>query len=154
MRALRREDVYDGSELDRIPDILIDFGEHPYVASDRLAASSIVERLPAAVGGGRHRRYGILLALGPGVTAGEIDGANIVDLAPTALHAMGLPVPDDMDGRVLTDLFSGRPAGADGGRGRERDLGGGLHPGGGGRDPGVAGEPGVHVGTAHSGGFT
>ena len=106
VQALRREDVYDGSELDRIPDILIDFGEHPYVASDRLAASSIVERLPAAAGGGRHRRYGILLALGPGVTAGEIDGANIVDLAPTALHAMGLPVPDDMDGRVLTELFT------------------------------------------------
>jgi len=106
VRALRREDVYDGSELDRIPDILIDFGEHPYVASDRLAASSIVERLPAAAGGGRHRRYGILLALGPGVTAGEIEGANIVDLAPTALHAMGLPVPDDMDGRVLMELFT------------------------------------------------
>jgi predicted AlkP superfamily phosphohydrolase/phosphomutase len=106
VQALRREDVYDGSELDRIPDILIDFGEHPYVASDRLAASSIVERLPASGGGGRHRRYGILLALGPGVTAGEIDGANIVDLAPTALHAMGLPVPDDMDGRVLTELFT------------------------------------------------
>ena len=65
-----------------------------------------MERVPTALGGGRHRRYGILLALGPGVTAGEIDGANIVDLAPTALHAMGLPVPDDMDGRVLTDLFS------------------------------------------------
>jgi predicted AlkP superfamily phosphohydrolase/phosphomutase len=106
VQALRREDVYDGSELDRIPDILIDFGEHPYVASDRLAASSIVERLPASGGGGRHRRYGILLALGPGVTAGEIEGANIVDLAATALHAMGLPVPDDMDGRVLTELFT------------------------------------------------
>jgi predicted AlkP superfamily phosphohydrolase/phosphomutase len=105
-RAMRREDVYDGSELHRIPDILIDFGERPYVASDRLAASSIVERLPASGGGGRHRRYGILLALGPGVQPGTIEGANIVDLAPTALHAMGLPVPDDMDGRVLTDLFS------------------------------------------------
>ena len=106
VQALRREDVYNGSQLDRIPDILIDFGELPYAASDRLAASSIVERVPAALGGGRHRRYGILLALGPGVTAGEIEGANIVDLAPTALHAMGLPVPDDMDGRVLTELFT------------------------------------------------
>ena len=105
-RALRREEVYSGSELHRIPDILIDFGERPYVASDRLAATSIVERLPAAAGGGRHRRYGILLALGPGVQAGTIEQANIVDLAPTALHAMGLPVPDDMDGRVLAELFS------------------------------------------------
>jgi predicted AlkP superfamily phosphohydrolase/phosphomutase len=118
-RALRREDVYDGSELHRIPDILIDFGERPYVASDRLAASAIVERLPASGGGGRHRRYGILLALGPGVQPGTVDGANIVDLAPTALHAMGLPVPDDMDGKVLSELFSDgrevqRSAGASG----------------------------------------
>ncbi len=104
--AYRREDVYDGGELHRIPDILIDFGERPYVASDRLAASAIVERLPAQGGGGRHRRYGIILALGPGITPGAIEGANIVDLAPTALHAMGLPVPGDMDGRVLTELFS------------------------------------------------
>jgi len=105
-RALRREDVYDGDQLDRIPDILIDFGDRPYVASDRLAARSIVERLPAAGGGGRHRRYGIVLALGPGVPAGRIVGANIVDLAPTVLHAMGMAVPADMDGRVLTELFT------------------------------------------------
>ena len=105
-RALRREDVYDGGELHRIPDILIDFGERPYQASDRLAASAIVERIPTSAGGGRHRRYGIVLALGPGVEPGTVEGANIVDLAPTALHAMNLPVPDDMDGRVLTELFS------------------------------------------------
>jgi arylsulfatase A-like enzyme len=49
------------------------------------------------------------------VQPGEIEGANIVDLAPTALHAMGLPVPDDMDGRVLTELFSdGRPVATSG----------------------------------------
>ena len=65
-----------------------------------------MERLPASGGGGRHRRYGIVLAVGPGITPGAIDGANIVDLAPTALHAMGMPVPGDMDGRVLTELFS------------------------------------------------
>jgi arylsulfatase A-like enzyme len=28
-----------------------------------------------------------------------------VDLTPTILYAMGQPVPDDMDGRVLTELF-------------------------------------------------
>jgi predicted AlkP superfamily phosphohydrolase/phosphomutase len=105
-RAYRREDLYEGSELRRIPDILLDFGERPYLASDRLAATSIVEPIPATAGGGRHRRYGILLALGPGVNQGSIEGARIVDVAPTALHAMGLPVPDDMDGRVLTELFA------------------------------------------------
>jgi predicted AlkP superfamily phosphohydrolase/phosphomutase len=102
----RREEVYDGSELHRIPDILLDFGDRPYLASDRLSASSIVERVPEAAGGGRHRRYGILVAVGPGVTPGTVEGANIVDIAPTALHALGLPIPEDMDGRVLEELFT------------------------------------------------
>jgi predicted AlkP superfamily phosphohydrolase/phosphomutase len=105
-RAYRREDVYDGTELHRIPHVLIDFGERPYLASDRLSASSLVEPLTGDSGGGRHRRSGIVLALGPGVGQGELTGANIVDLAPTVLHAMGLSVPDDMDGHVLSELFA------------------------------------------------
>jgi predicted AlkP superfamily phosphohydrolase/phosphomutase len=105
-RAHLREDVYDGGELHRIPDVLIDFADRPYTASDRLASGGIVERIPDAAGGGRHRRTGILLAIGPGVEPGTIEGAEIADIAPTALHALGLAVPDDMDGRVLTDLFS------------------------------------------------
>jgi arylsulfatase A-like enzyme len=31
-----------------------------------------------------------------------------MDLAPTILHLMDLPVPDDMDGRVLTDLLTSK----------------------------------------------
>jgi arylsulfatase A-like enzyme len=58
---------------------------------------------------------GILLLWGPGVQRGaQIRGAHIVDLAPTVLAAMGVSIPDDMDGRVLTaafgdDYFADRP---------------------------------------------
>jgi arylsulfatase A-like enzyme len=31
--------------------------------------------------------------------------AKIVDVAPTVLYLMGLPVPEDMDGRVLTEAI-------------------------------------------------
>src|SRR6478672_69573 len=121
-RAYLREDVYSGSELHRIPDVLIDFGERPYTASDRLAAGGIVERISDAAGGGRHRRTGIILALGPGIEGGELTGARIIDVAPTALHAMGLAVPDDMDGRVLTELFSdGREVRTEAGRDRDAE---------------------------------
>ena len=51
-----------------------------------------------------------------------MDGARIVDVAPTALHAMGLAVPDDMDGRVLTELFSdGREVRTEAGRDRDTE---------------------------------
>ncbi|MFT6243069.1 MAG: putative AlkP superfamily phosphohydrolase/phosphomutase/tetratricopeptide (TPR) repeat protein [Akkermansiaceae bacterium] len=53
-----------------------------------------------------HRNQGVLLAKGPGIKpVSEIYGARLLDIAPTVLHAFGLPVGDDMEGRVLTELF-------------------------------------------------
>ena len=56
---------------------------------------------------GCHRRHGMLIAWGDGIrSGGAIKGARIMDLAPTILHLLGLPVPDDMDGRVLESAIS------------------------------------------------
>jgi arylsulfatase A-like enzyme len=38
--------------------------------------------------------------------AGTAVGAAIEDLAPTILHMLGVPVPLDMDGRVLESVFT------------------------------------------------
>ncbi len=54
---------------------------------------------------GNHRMEGVLLAHGRGIRRGAIAGASLMDLAPTVLHLLGMPVPDDMDGRVLLDLL-------------------------------------------------
>jgi len=35
----------------------------------------------------------------------DIEGARLIDFAPTILHLLGVSVPEDMDGRVLTDAF-------------------------------------------------
>jgi arylsulfatase A-like enzyme len=49
---------------------------------------------------------GILLVRGKTVKKKYVvKDAHIMDLAPTILHTMGLPVPDDMDGRVLSEIF-------------------------------------------------
>ncbi|UCC30352.1 MAG: alkaline phosphatase family protein, partial [Phycisphaerales bacterium] len=65
---------------------------------------------------GTHRPDGILVAAGPGIrqtpTVEERHGslrAHIVDCAPTILAMLGLPVPDDMEGRVITELFAKPP---------------------------------------------
>ena len=53
-----------------------------------------------------HKLHGIFLAHGPGIKKNQkIENAKIYDLAPTILHLFGLPIPNDMDGRVLTELF-------------------------------------------------
>ena len=53
----------------------------------------------------------MLIASGPGIRSGaRIEGATIYDVAPTILHAMGMPLGKDMDGRVLKDLFAGELA--------------------------------------------
>jgi len=55
---------------------------------------------------GTHRPNGVLLAGGDGIRAGRLAGTpSLVDIAPTLLAAAGVPIPDDMDGRVLTELF-------------------------------------------------
>jgi predicted AlkP superfamily phosphohydrolase/phosphomutase len=55
---------------------------------------------------GTHRINGIVLLSGPEIQSGnQIKGAKIFDLAPTILHLFGLPIPDDMDGRVLKEAF-------------------------------------------------
>ena len=55
---------------------------------------------------GTHRLLGMLLVSGPGVRPGPLAcEPELIDLAPTLLAVAGLPVPQDMDGRVLEELF-------------------------------------------------
>lgn len=49
-----------------------------------------------------HRPFGIFVMAGPGIVSNEtITGATVLDITPTILHLCGLPVADDMDGKVM-----------------------------------------------------
>ena len=50
-----------------------------------------------------HPEGAIILAGGPFREGGRLEGARIWDVTPTALHALGAPVPRGLDGRVLED---------------------------------------------------
>lgn len=69
----------------------------------RDAAAKIgVERNPISW----HRPHGVFVAAGEAIKHDElIHGASLLDVAPTVLTLLGLPVADDMDGRVLTQIF-------------------------------------------------
>jgi predicted AlkP superfamily phosphohydrolase/phosphomutase len=58
---------------------------------------------------GTHRQDGILVARGPAIRRGvEVDGASVLDIAPTILRLAGAPVPGDLDGKVLRSMLVGR----------------------------------------------
>lgn len=55
---------------------------------------------------GSHHKDGVLYAFGPGFKPGfKAPNAEIYDVVPTLLHAMGLPFPYAFDGHVLDELF-------------------------------------------------
>jgi tetratricopeptide (TPR) repeat protein len=54
-----------------------------------------------------HRPQGVFVAAGAGIKHDElIHGATLLNIAPTILALLGQPVPEDMDGRVLTQIFA------------------------------------------------
>ena len=64
-----------------------------------------------------HRPQGMFAAAGTGFKADDlVFGARLLDVAPTVLHWFGLPVGDDMEGRVLEEAFD--PAAEPGGKRR------------------------------------
>lgn len=54
-----------------------------------------------------HSPFGILVMKGPGVKKGgiEFSGASVLDITPTLLTLLGLPVGKDMEGKVLYQSF-------------------------------------------------
>ncbi len=54
-----------------------------------------------------HRPHGIFVAAGTPIKRDElVHGATLLDVAPTILALLGQSVPDDMDGRVLTQILA------------------------------------------------
>lgn len=51
---------------------------------------------------------GIFIVSGEGIKKELLSKAKIVDVAPTVLHILGVPIPSDMDGRVLGEIFESK----------------------------------------------
>jgi predicted AlkP superfamily phosphohydrolase/phosphomutase len=104
-QAVKREDVYAGPFVSEAPDVLLVPNGDALVSF--VNGQPNAEWLkPAPAKAGVHLMEGIFSIAGPGVrTDRQIARASIVDIAPTVLALLGLPVPDYMDGRALTEAF-------------------------------------------------
>jgi predicted AlkP superfamily phosphohydrolase/phosphomutase len=110
----RAAEVYHGPFVERAPDLIPSWWEDGFLLEqsrpDGLAEAD-VERSRAPIQGGvefagSHRLDGVFMLAGGPVRQGHsFRGASIVDVAPTILYLMGLPIPEDMDGRPLLDAL-------------------------------------------------
>ncbi len=102
-RVYRREEVMEGPYLEFAPDVVtcMQVG----VPSCHLEPKSVFAVNTGATGS--HTDWGVLIARGPGIRAGaDVAGARLMDVTPTALYAMDVPLNDDMDGQPVLPLFT------------------------------------------------
>lgn len=57
---------------------------------------------------GQHSSFGILAIAGGPVLVGRVYNASLLDVAPTLLYLLGLPVAEDMEGSPLTEVIEPR----------------------------------------------
>ncbi len=98
--------VSDGDELfptdEASPDLVV-VGTDGYEGKTKLTGEVFTDAGVKAAG---HRSEGIFFACGPAIESGkELDGLTVVDVAPTLLHSIGEPIPENVDGTVRTDCL-------------------------------------------------
>lgn len=101
--AARREEIFSGPHTGEAPDIQLSMAE----GYEAFPWASIADRVfsPNTSRSGAHTTKGIVFMTGEGVKQGPIAGATVTDIAPTILYLMGIAVPAEMDGHVLTQAF-------------------------------------------------
>ncbi|MGC9334691.1 MAG: alkaline phosphatase family protein [Anaerolineae bacterium] len=105
-QVYKREEVFQGDHMEHLPDLVLHTDRARYVSFGHADFGSNKTLEPSIGQTGHHHMVGVLAMKGPGVRPGfKVDGASILDLAPTIVHYLGLEVPDTMDGEVLTRAF-------------------------------------------------
>jgi predicted AlkP superfamily phosphohydrolase/phosphomutase len=98
-RVERADETYHGQQVTNGPDILIDLADHAIVGEGHYSGTYYrgIKNY--------HDPYGIITVSGAGIKKGELEGCHLMDIVPTVLHMMKLPVPSHIDGKVL-DAFT------------------------------------------------
>lgn len=104
-RVWRREELYHGPHAAHAPDLVFVAGDYSVLGRELLGTRAPLESSEHWANG-FHRMNGVFLAWGPHVRRGiRLQGATMLDVAPTVLYALDLAVPDNMEGRILSEAL-------------------------------------------------
>jgi len=103
-----KEDIYSGPFMDRMPDLVIEPVSGYSFTGWYQKGEGIFHKVEPIVDFhiGKHHKNGIIIACGRDIKPSDSVKARLVDIVPTLLYYMQLPVKDDLDGRIVFDLFT------------------------------------------------
>ena len=103
----KREETFSGEHLTDAPDICFLPEDMSYVSLGSLDFMSNRFMVKSFGNSGTHRLHGVLIAKAKELKSNfSLSNAHITDAAPTILHLANLPIPPDMDGKVLSEIFT------------------------------------------------
>ncbi|WP_027183896.1 alkaline phosphatase family protein [Desulfovibrio inopinatus] len=109
MTVKTARDAYIGPYADAAPHVIPEF--QPGYVNEQMLLSDYGYLEPGPVlthvdgPGGNHEPDGIFMAYGAHIQPGELGPFSIVDVMGTACHLLGVPVPQNIDGAVLTEIL-------------------------------------------------
>ena len=96
--------VMNGLGSDDLLLVVSGFGMEPLSLGKRVLERVIGD--PALSGSHERAPDGFVIAYGRPILKGSFPRASVVDIAPTVLYFLGLPIARDLDGFARTDIFS------------------------------------------------
>jgi predicted AlkP superfamily phosphohydrolase/phosphomutase len=102
-RVFRKEEVYSGEYLKKAPDLILEQAPHIHI-SGSIEKGEIFTKPDKWVAD--NNKIGLFFAIGADIQkCKRIRNISILDIAPTILHLFDLPIPSEMDGKVLKNIF-------------------------------------------------
>jgi predicted AlkP superfamily phosphohydrolase/phosphomutase len=96
-RVTPRDEAFPGQAMTQAPDLTLTLTDHSFVSV--INEEPIIFHRPEI--NGTHRPEGIFILGGPGVRSGEHpEPFSILDIAPTMLYCLGLPIPEQFEGKI------------------------------------------------------
>ena len=105
-KIFKNKELYHGPYVEDAPDIIIIMRDYSYITRGgyEFLSNSLFSR-PKINHSGNHRMNGIAFFYGAGIKKGfKMPDIQIIDLLPTILSIMEIPIPDDIDGRVVHEI--------------------------------------------------
>ena len=101
-KVYRPEEVYHNVR-NIAPDLIVYFGDLTWRSVGTIGRDSIYTfENDTGPDDANHAQYGVLIARDPAHTGrGRVEGLGIMDVAPTVLAELGVPVPADMQGNAI-----------------------------------------------------